>query len=166
MALYNSIYGILLAGFVPRLLMLIFSLLIYRNLKMKQIRRQHQIPPLGTITPATIQIRRRQIKDQEVLAMLLIQVFICVSSTNLYAINLICSVLAMNDVANKSNERKSIEVFASFIASRLFRKKLKLMIGHFCNGGRYWLWIENYNGSNTASNAIVTARGITQPEIT
>ncbi|CAF0938999.1 unnamed protein product [Adineta steineri] len=152
-ALYNSIYSIVMVSLVPPGLMLIFSLLIFRNLKMRQRRRQ-QIHPLPVITSAAIGIRRQQAKDQQVLAMLLIQVFAYVSSTIFYTVNLLYSTLTMNDAANKSIERKIIEGFATFcagillvgcpclsfysftLASRLFRKELKLMILHAC--GR-WL---------------------------
>jgi hypothetical protein len=146
---YNGIYGIIMAGFLPPGLMLLFSLLIFRNLKMKQKRRQ-QIHPLSISTSTTIATRRQQLKDQQVLAMLLIQVFIYVSSTSLYTINLMYTVLTMSETANKSNERKSIESFTSFVAgilvfvcpclsfysftlaSRLFRKELKSTILHIC----------------------------------
>jgi hypothetical protein len=163
-AFYNSIYGIVLVSFLPPGLMLVFSLLIFRNLKMRQIRRQ-QIHPLTISTSVTIQNRRQQVKDQQVLAMLLIQVFIYVSSTIFYTINLLYTVLTMNDEANKSNERKSIEAFATFISgilvficpclsfylftlsSHLFRKELKLILLHACRRCPIWPWmtISNIN---------------------
>ena len=37
---YNSIYGIIMIGIIPPGLMFIFSLLIFRNLKLRQRRRQ------------------------------------------------------------------------------------------------------------------------------
>ncbi|CAF0965746.1 unnamed protein product [Adineta steineri] len=49
---------------------------------MRQRRRQQQIHPLPVITSTAIGIRRQQAKDQQVLAMLLIQVFAYVENVN------------------------------------------------------------------------------------
>ncbi|CAF1185342.1 unnamed protein product [Adineta ricciae] len=184
MVLYNGIYGITMAGLLPPGLMLTFSLLIYRNLKLKQIRRRQQIYPLVNNASVNPRIRRQQIKDQQALAMLLIQVVIYVSSTTLYTTNLMYTVLTMNDAANKSSERKAIETFASFIAgilvfvcpclsfysftlaSRLFRKELRLMMCHLCNGRWHWSCLTRSNRNDTTSNAVAAPNAITQPRMT
>ncbi len=178
-AFYNSIYGIVLVSFLPPGLMLVFSLLIFRNLKLRQKRRQ-RIQPFPLNTSAAIETRRQQVKDQQVLAMLLIQVFIYVSSTIFYTINLLYTVLTMNDAANKSSERKSIEAFATFISgilvficpclsfylftlsSHLFRKELKSMVLHIYRRRQGWLWMMNNNRISTTGNASLPNIGILQ----
>jgi hypothetical protein len=163
-----------MAGFLPPGFMLVFSLLTFRNLKLRQRRRQ--IQPLPIVTLMTIETRRQQAKDQQVLAMLLIQVFVYVSSTTLYTINLLYTVLTMKDAASKSSERKSIEAFASFIAgvlvfvcpclsfysftliSRLFRKELRSMALYACGRQRHWPCMMN---NNTTGNTSLTRRAPT-----
>ena len=176
-AFYNSIYGIVLASILPPGLMLIFSLLIFRNLKQRQRRRQLiRLFPLNTA--ATVENRRQQVKDQQALAMLLIQVFAYVSTTIFYTISLLYNVLTMNDAANKSTERRSIEAFATFISgvlificpclsfyfftlsSHLFRKEFKTMMIHvYHRSPRVWPWVTSSNQISTLANADSSNRG-------
>ncbi|CAF1337351.1 unnamed protein product [Adineta steineri] len=179
-ALYNSIYGIVMASFLPPGLMLIFSLLIFHNLKMRQRRRQ-RIRPISIIASTAIGIRRQQAKDQQVLAMLLIQVFVYVSLTIFYTVNLLYSALTMNYAANKSSERKTIEGFATFcagilitacpclsfylfiLASRLFRKELKLMVLHAC--GRWVHYPRIINNNSNLTHRVITRFELMQRQI-
>ncbi len=135
---YNSIYGIIFIGVIPPVLMLIFSLLIFRNLKLRQRRRQ--------IVPTVNVNRQMQAKDQQVLAMLLVQVFAYVISTTPYTIISFYLVLKKESDMIESMNVKSTTTFILFITdmlrsvcpftsfylfilvSRLYRKEMKSVI--------------------------------------
>ncbi|CAF0885717.1 unnamed protein product [Adineta ricciae] len=154
-ALYNSIYGITMVGFAPPTLMATFSLLTFYNLKVKQQRRQQvRQPVVGNGQGTATENRKQQKKDQQVLAMLMIQVVFYISTTTIASANLLYSTLTTYSGVDKSNERKSIESFILFItgtmnytcpclsfylfyfASRLYRRQMKLALltirRHYC----------------------------------
>ena len=135
---YNSIYGLVFIGVIPPVLMLVFSLLIFRNLKLRQRRRQ--------ILPAANVNRQMQAKDQQVLAMLLVQVFAYVISTTPYTIISFYLVIKKESAEIETTDTKSTTTFILFITdmlrsvcpftsfylfmlvSRLYRKEMKSVI--------------------------------------
>ncbi|CAF0725866.1 unnamed protein product [Adineta steineri] len=119
-ALYNSIYGILLIGIIPPGLMFIFSLLTFRNLKLRQQRRQ--IHPVAS-NNAVLTIRETQrlkVKDQQVFAMLLIQVFAYVASSTPYTIIVLYVVLTTVKNIDVPTADKSSLTFILFVTD-MFR---------------------------------------------
>jgi hypothetical protein len=170
-ALYNSIYGVSLVGFIPPILMSLFSFLIFRNLKSRQQRRQVCQLSIVNIHLSTNENKKQQKKDQQVLGMLIIQVVVYVTTTTMTSINLLYSVLTMYFKTNKSNEENSIETFISFImgmlnyscpclsfylfilASHLYRKQMKLVILYICRGC-YLPWTTNNNNNVDESISI------------
>lgn len=144
MALYHSLFTTISGSVLPVTLMTICSLLIYRNLVLKQRRRQQTNtgPSLDGSDRAAVSQRRR---DQQVLLMLLVQisVYVCLIAPlmGVYFYN-----AASLYVRNKSAERVAIERFALFvaeaiiylfpassfylytIASRVFRRELLRML--------------------------------------
>ncbi|UJR34119.1 hypothetical protein I4U23_021526 [Adineta vaga] len=106
-AYYNSIYGLILIGILPPGLMFIFSLLIFRNLKLRQQRRQiHPLVQTHSL-PTVDEQQRLKIKDQQVFAMLLVQVFAYVASSTPYTITVLYVVLDTL-TANRKNILKSV----------------------------------------------------------
>jgi len=147
-ALYDSIYDISFVGLIPPTLMLLFSLLTFRNLKLRQQRQQVCRFVIVNTQLSTNANRKQQQTDQHVLVILMIQVAVYVSTTTMTSINLLYSALTTYIRINESNERKSIETFISFITemlnyscpclsfylfllvSHLYRKQMKLVILH------------------------------------
>jgi hypothetical protein len=172
-ALYNSIYGIIMIGIIPPALMFILSLLIFHNLKLRQRRRQ--------IYPTVNENLHTQAKDQQVLAMLLVQVVAYVVSSTPYTITSLYLALKSNSQAVESMETKSITTFILFITdmlrlvcpftsfylfilvSRLYRKEMVLIMRNIYRQCSL-LWIRNNNHQN---NAIVTwhSNSIRQTEL-
>ncbi|CAF1036166.1 unnamed protein product [Adineta steineri] len=177
-ALYNSIYGITLVGFIPPILMLTFSLLTYRNLKIKQYRRQtHLFTTLNNQLSINQNLKQEK-KDQQVLRMLIIQVIIYISTTTPSSINLLYSVLTSYSGIIKSNERKSIESFISFLTgilnytyptlscylfffiSHLYRNQIKFILIYIRRQSCFPS-IQNNNNNNTNALERVSVRKMT-----
>lgn len=178
-AFYHSIYAITMVGFIPPLLMLIFSLLTFYNLKRKQQRQRGRQLGVVNIQILTDRNRKQQKRDQQVLAMLMIQVLAYFSTTTITSINLLYSTLTTYLGVIKSNERKSIESFITFIlntlnytcpclsfylfcfVSHLYRKQLKLTLlairRRYCSHQPP----RNHNGNNPASSHIIPVRQLT-----
>ena len=121
LALYNCIYGIVVIGIIPPTSMFIFSLLIYRNLKVRQQLRQIrpfiQGNPTARTAPGPPLLRK---KDQQVLAMLLVQVFAYVVSSTPYTIMLLYVVLAITaDHDPGVTDKNSTIFFILFITDML-----------------------------------------------
>jgi hypothetical protein len=145
-AIYNSIYGLVMIGILPPGLMFIFSLLIYRNLKLRKRRRQIHPVVLNNPLPPINENQRPKIKDEQVFAMLLVQVFAYVASSTPYTITSFYVVLNTINDANESIEKKSTITFISFftdtlrfvcpvtsfylflLVSRLYRNEMMLII--------------------------------------
>ncbi|CAF1162206.1 unnamed protein product [Adineta steineri] len=168
-AFYQRAYNLVVTAFLPPGLMLIFSILTFRNLKLRNQRRQ-----IYPITPRNFTIfmrktRQEQIKNQQIFVMLLIQVFIYLCSTSLYSVYTLYTFITANDGTNKSNERLSIESFISFTntmliyifpfisfylfvsVSHTFRKEMKLMIIRIVNQCHTF---SINNGNHHAENTI------------
>jgi hypothetical protein len=145
-ALYNSFYGIIMIGIIPPGLMFVFSLLIFRNLKLRQRRRQIQPFFIGNTNHSINQNRRTQIKDQQVLAMLLIQVLAYVISSTPFTVIRLYLVLKSNIDDHELIADDPTTTFIVFVTdmlrfvcpftsfylfisvSHLYRKEMKLMI--------------------------------------
>ena len=156
-AFYNSIYSIIFIGVIPPVLMFIFSLLTFYNLKLRQRRRQ--------IVPIINNNRQMQVKDQQVLAMLLVQVFAYVVSTTPYTVTAFYLVLKTNHGMVGLGENKSKIIFILFItdmlrlfcpfisfylfilASRLYRQEMKSIIINIYQK-LYLLWRRNNEQEN------------------
>ncbi len=145
-ALYNSFYGISMIGIIPPGLMFVFSFLIFRNLKLRQRRRQIQPFFIGNQNLLINENRRIKIKDQQVLAMLLVQVLAYViSSTPFTAFRLYLVLKSkINDYEPTADDPSITFIvfvtdmlrfvcpFTSFYlfmsVSHFYRKEMKLMI--------------------------------------
>ena len=132
--LYHSIYGIIFTGLIPPVLMSVFSALIFRNLKLRRIRRQ--IYPLTTITTNTDvtngndQVKKR---DQQAVMMLLIQVIAYVISSTPYTLMLFYIVLtSKHQSINHTNENHSLILFIQFIMD---------MLRFFCPFTSFYLFV-------------------------
>jgi hypothetical protein len=151
--LYNTIYGILIIGIISPGLMFIFSLLIFRNLKLRQRRRQIRPFIVGNRIPSLNENRRTPIKDEQVLAMLLIQVLAYVVSSTPYTITRLYLVLKVKnngDVSGKNDPNTAFILFITdmlrlvcpftsfylfILVSQLYRREMKLIIlsiYHWC----------------------------------
>lgn len=118
-SIYNSIYALLLIGILPPGLMFVFSLLIFRNLKRRQLRRRvHPSVPNQT-GPVAHDQQRLKSKDQQVFAMLLVQVFAYVASSTPYTITLLYVVLNTVTTASVTASKKSTITFILFITDML-----------------------------------------------
>ena len=142
-ALYHSIFTTIWGCILPGSLMTIFSVLIYRNLIFKRKRvDEHLSQQSGNKTEAK---RIQQRRDQQVLVMLLIQVFVyLISITPLMIMNLYNA--STISVSSKSPDRISIENFIFFLVevivysfpvssfylytmvSKIFREELKRLL--------------------------------------
>ena len=104
-SVYNSIYTILTISISIPLLMLIFALLTFYNLRKRQ--RQRQILQQDTLT-------RDMIRDTKVLFTLLIQLLLYFISTVLYSPNAIYLVITQG--IEKSSDRQAVETFSNSLA--------------------------------------------------
>ncbi|CAF2674697.1 unnamed protein product [Rotaria sp. Silwood2] len=118
-AKYEIIYSIIMIGIIPPGLMFLFSLLIFRNLKLRQRRRQIHPFIIGNSIPPINRNRYAQIRDQHVLAMLLVQVFAYVVSSTPYTVSMFYVVLTTNHDINTSHEYESIITFIVYITNML-----------------------------------------------
>ncbi|UJR17955.1 hypothetical protein I4U23_004854 [Adineta vaga] len=103
--IYNSIYSITTISILMPLLMLIFSLLTFLNLKKRQKQREHI--NLGAI-------HRDIIRDKKVFFTLLGQLLLYFISTGLYAPNIIYTTITQN--MSKSIDQQIISLFINAIA--------------------------------------------------
>ena len=118
-ALYHSFYVCFISAILPFPLMIVFSIMIYQNL-----RKTHRIarPIAWSSNP---QQRNHQNKnlhgfhrcDRQLSAMLLIQIIVYISLTILYPIQLVYNTLSSITEDVKSNERMVMEKFLTFITS-------------------------------------------------
>ncbi|CAF1599502.1 unnamed protein product, partial [Rotaria sp. Silwood1] len=170
-ALVNSIYGMSFVGFLPPTLMLIFSTLTIRNLTSRQDRRHVHPLSIVNINVSTDRDRKQQKKDQQVFAMLIVQVIVYVITTSMGSINLVYSVATAYMGIEKSIERKAIESFISsvtgilnytspslsfylfLLVSSLYRKEMKLVIRQVCTRcGLRWIVNNNSVGNSRATH--------------
>lgn len=170
-AFYNGIYSIIFIGTFPPILMFIFSLLIFRNLKLRQRRRQIHPFIINSTNPIkNNENRRLKLKDEQVLGMLLVQVFAYVISTTPYTIIRFYIVLQMNNSDDPSTSHEMMIIFVSFITdmlrffcpftsfylfisvSHLYRRETKLFLLNIYHKFKK-LWSNNNNFTH-ASNSI------------
>jgi hypothetical protein len=136
-AFYHSIYTIILGGLFPPLIMLICTYIIWKSLQLKRQRRR--------IIILNRRIIRREVRDTQVLIMLLLQMIIFIVFTIPYMLfNLYLAFT--RTITNKTPDRLAIEAFlqlfteicvfihpaASFysntLASQTFRRELKIVL--------------------------------------
>ncbi|CAF1281195.1 unnamed protein product [Rotaria sp. Silwood1] len=145
---YELIYSIIMIGIIPPGLMFLFSLLIFRNLRLRQRRRQIHPFIVGNLIQPINETRHARIKDQHVLGMLLVQVFAYVVSSTPYTISMFYVVLTNNYDINALLEHESRIIFVVYIAnmfrficpfisfylfllaSKLYRREMLLIILH------------------------------------
>jgi small-conductance mechanosensitive channel len=142
-ALYHSIFTTMNGCIFPIVIMIICTLLIYRNLVLKRQRRQvHDNRPISKQNEIN---RSQRARDQQVLIMLLVQVFVYIISITPLMIMFFYNAITQS-VTNKSVDRVTIEKFASYIsevivylfpvlsfylytmASNIFRNELKRLL--------------------------------------
>jgi hypothetical protein len=137
--IYQNCYSIILIGIIPPSLALIFTILTFRNLKLRQKRRR-------VITIINQISLKKENRDNQIFLMLLIQIFVYISSTTPYTMYLIYQFITKYNGIDESPERKLIESIISsvmealrfvhpFISfylflfiSKIFRKEFKSMI--------------------------------------
>jgi hypothetical protein len=143
-AIYHRFYTIIMGGAFPSILALICSLYIWRSFEERRGRR---------IIIITNDIeRRKRIRDQQILFMLLVQVTIFVISTIPFMSFNIYDTMTQS-VTNKSSDRKAIEAFcktltellvylitlsfySNTLVSRTFRKELIILFKLITTYGR------------------------------
>ena len=118
-AVYNTFYGILMIGIIPPVLMCVFTVLIFHNLKLRQRRRQIQpffiVSNIRGMTPN----RRSKIKDQQILAMLVILVVAYVISSTPYTATRLYVVLKSKIDAHSLIENNPTTTFVFFLTDIL-----------------------------------------------
>jgi len=151
-ALYHSIYICLVAAILPTSLMIVFSLLAYKNLR----KMMHNIRPLNI--PIAVQKQNRnqsaenvnlQQRDRQLCMMLFVQVVVYLIFTIFYPFQTIYNAVVLIIGGTKSAERAAIENFTLFItsgfllncyssasffvflSSKAFRKELKQLFSIF-----------------------------------
>jgi hypothetical protein len=110
-ALFYAIYSLIVIGILPLVLMIAFSLLAWRNLRMIRSR----VTPTGEAT-RNIHIHKR---DRDLMKMLSGEVMVYCITTMPYPINLIYSVSTSSIAAYKSSTRLAIESLVGYIVSPL-----------------------------------------------
>ena len=111
-ALYSTIYTIyylIFAGLLPPTLILVFSILVMRNLKQMRSRIQ---PTLETTVGAGKTTLRK--RDRDLMKMVLVEVMIYVLSTLPFSIYLVYQLITSGYV--KTKDRKNIETFINYMA--------------------------------------------------
>ena len=149
-AVYNTFYGIIMIGTIPPVLMFIFTMLIFRNLKLRQRRRQIQPFFIVSNLRAISQNRRMKVKDQQILAMLVILVLAYVISSTPYTTIRLYLVLKSKINAQTLIENNPTTTFVLFVTdilrfvcpftsfylfisvSHLYRKEMRSMFCEIC----------------------------------
>jgi len=115
-AFFNAIYSLIVIGILPLVLMILFSLLAWRNLQLIRSR----VTPNDALATATDN-RRRSIqihkRDRDLMKMLSGEVFVFCVTTIPYPINLIYSVSTGSIEASKSAMRLAIESLVGYVVS-------------------------------------------------
>ena len=108
-ALFYAIYSLFVIGLFPLVLMIVFSLWAWNNLRLAHIR----VAPVGS---RVVRVHKR---DRDLLKMLSGEVLVYCITTIPYPINLIYTVSTEPFAALKSPTRKSIESLVGYIVSPL-----------------------------------------------
>lgn len=114
-ALYHSIYICFVAAILPTSLMIIFSLLAYRNLR-RMLRNIHPINNEQRLSPTYGRIRLHH-NDRQLSKMLFVQIIVYMIFTISYPIQTIYNATTLIIGGIKSDERIAIENFILFITS-------------------------------------------------
>ena len=109
-ALYHSIYICFVAAILPTSLMIIFSLLAYRNLQ--QMTRRVQ--PRKVEDAERLRLQRR---DRQLSLMLFVQILVYMLFTFSYPIQTVYSAVVLIIGGKKSDDRTAIENFVLFLTS-------------------------------------------------
>ncbi len=119
-ALYHSIYICFVAAILPMSLMIIFSLLAYRNLQ-KMLRNVRPVnnPIVGQEERLGQHFERIRLhhRDRELSKMLFIQIIVYTIFTICYPFQTIYNAVTLIIGGSKSNERAAIENFTLFVTS-------------------------------------------------
>ena len=115
-ALFYAIYSLIVIGVLPLFLMILFSLLAWRNL---QYTRSRVGPKDGTVAGPTARNITIHKRDRDLMKMLGGEVFVYCVTTIPYPINLIYSVSTSAIAASKSPMRLAIESLIGYIISPL-----------------------------------------------
>jgi hypothetical protein len=108
--LIYTIYYLIFAGIFPPLVIIIFSLLLMRNLKRMRTHIQ-SVKPNGERNSCSINILRK--RDRDLMKMVLIEVMIYLITTMPFSIYLIYKMLTNNSI--KSLNRIEIELFFNYL---------------------------------------------------
>lgn len=113
-ALYHSIYICFVAAILPTSLMIIFSLLAYRNLQ-QMTRNVH---PLNT-SPSSQEMEklRLQRRDRQLSTMLFVQIIVYMTFTFAYPIQTLYNAVVLIIGGSKTAERTAVENFTLFLTS-------------------------------------------------
>ena len=113
-ALYHSIYICFVAAILPTSLMIIFSLLAYRNLQ-QMTRNVH---PLNT-SPSSQEMEklRLQRRDRQLSTMLFVQIIVYMIFTFAYPIQTLYNAVVLIIGGSKTAERTAVENFTLFLTS-------------------------------------------------
>lgn len=132
-ALYHNVYSMIFIGILPPGLMFLFSILIFRNLKMKQNRRQ--IQPTTNVAALSIINKNLQVKrrDHQVFVMLLVQAFAYIISSTPYTITIFYLFISL--------EKDLIEGATSYDPIRLFILFLTDMLRFVCPFISFYLYV-------------------------
>jgi hypothetical protein len=119
-ALYHSIYICFVAAILPTSLMIIFSLLAFRNLRqMSRNIRPVNIPGLpqeGGTNQSADKMRLQQ-RDRQLSKMLFVQIVVYMIFTIAYPLNTLYNAIVLIIGGTKSTDRTAIENFILFITS-------------------------------------------------
>ncbi|CAF1482246.1 unnamed protein product [Adineta ricciae] len=110
-ALIYTIYYMIFAGTLPPFLIMLFSLLVMRNLKQMRARITPSGENVSQHHPVANKLRKR---DRDLLKMVLVEVLFYVLSTLPFSIFLVYKMITDDWV--KSKERKQIETFINYMA--------------------------------------------------
>ena len=113
-ALYHSIYICFVAAILPTSLMVIFSLMAYRNLQQMM---RHVHPTNTNPNNQEMEKMRLQRRDRQLSTMLFVQVIVYMSFTFSYPVQTLYNATVLIIGGTKSAERTAIENFTLFLTS-------------------------------------------------
>ncbi|CAF1479532.1 unnamed protein product [Adineta steineri] len=111
---YNTIYVTTLGGVIPPLIMIICAVLIRNNLRNKRERRRTNAP-LGNEDPS---VRILQIRDQQTLVMLFVQIIFYILLMLPWTIFIVYSAFT-SKIKHKTNNRIVIDLFIEYATETL-----------------------------------------------
>jgi len=117
-AIYNTIYSIIMIGLIPPILMIIFSFLIFHNLKLRTRRRQ--IRSL-TVEPNYLPLHYEgaERKNEQILGLSFVQVFAYVISSTPYTIVRLYLVINQHATTGSFYEHETNSTLLAYITDML-----------------------------------------------